>query len=236
MPPWKRRPADDDDQGFSLMEVLVTTGIMSVVTIVAVTALLQIYSGTRQIEQNSVAGDQLDISYVRLDRELHYATYVYGPTPGATNSRSYLEFAVPPRQKLLTDTVDPPVRCRQLMFDPVKKTLTMATWDLPGTTPGTPATLATDVVLDAGATTPFAVVKPGDTPFVTASAGTVGVGPQFNANYLMVRIRFQAKVGDAVQRFDNSFTSQNITDENDGDTSADPVPDPDRNCSNVGRP
>ncbi|BCJ42119.1 hypothetical protein GCM10010168_65030 [Actinoplanes ianthinogenes] len=227
-----------DDQGYSLMEMLVTTGILSVVTLMAVTAIIQIYSGTKQIEQNSVSGDQLDISFNRLDRELRYATYVSAPgSPTGVPSRYYLEFAIPPRVKTATDLTDPPVRCRQLLFDTAKKILTIRNWDLGGT-PGTPATLATDVSLDNGAK-PFEVYKPGDSPWKTASAGTTGVGTQFTLNYLMTRVHFNVVVGSVTQRFDNGFTTQNIGEETDLDGYGDnpDLIDPTlQQCSNVGRP
>ncbi|MFI1992264.1 type II secretion system protein J [Actinoplanes sp. NPDC020271] len=234
MPPGKRR----DDQGFSLMELLVTTGIMSVVTLVAVTAIIQIYSGTKQIEQNSVTGDQLDISFNRLDRELRYATYVSPVrSPAGVTTRYYLEFATPPRVKTATDLTDPPVRCRQLLFDTDKKILTMRNWNLGGT-PDAASTLATDVALD-GTAKPFEVYLPGDAPWKTASAGTTGVGTQFTAKYLMVRVHFKVTSGDVTQRFDSDFTTQNIGEANDLDGKDD---DPDKidptlqQCSNVGRP
>ncbi|WIM95175.1 prepilin-type N-terminal cleavage/methylation domain-containing protein [Actinoplanes oblitus] len=225
---WKRRRPAGDDQGFSLMEVMVTTAITGVVTLMAVTATIQIYSGTKQIEQNSVAGDQLDIAFTRLDRDLHYATMVNGPTAGASNSRSYLEFAIPAREKTATDATDPLPQCRQLMFDPTQKSLAMYSWELPGTKPALPANLATDVALEDGATSPFLVSKPG-LPAAAASPGTTGLGSEFNNTYLMVRIRFKVKVGDVVQRFDNVFTSQNVY--------KDAVQDQDPSaCANAGRP
>ncbi|GAA2856798.1 hypothetical protein Acy02nite_65940 [Actinoplanes cyaneus] len=225
---WKRR----DDHGFSLMEVLVTTGIMSVVTLTAVTAIIQIYSGTKQIEQNSVTGDQLDISFNRLDRELRYATYVSPVgSPAGVTTRFYLEFAIP-REK-----PDTPKRCRQLLFDTDKKVLTMRSWDL-GSTPPAASTLATDVALD-GTPKPFEVYLPGDAPWKTASAGTTGVGTQFTAKYLMVRVHFKVTAGDVTQRFDNAFTTQNIGEENDLDGKDDNPEKIDvtlQQCSNVGRP
>jgi prepilin-type N-terminal cleavage/methylation domain-containing protein len=232
---WERR----DDQGFSLMEVLVTTGIMSVVTLTAVTAIIQIYSGTKQIEQNSVTGDQLDISFNRLDRELRYATYVSPVrSPSGVTTRFYLEFAIPPREKTAADTADPPVRCRQLLFDTDKKILTMRSWDLGGTL-NAASTLATDVALVDTTAKPFEVYLPGDAPWKTASAGTTGVGTQFTAKYLMVRVHFKVTAGDITQRFDNAFTTQNIGEENDLDGKDDNPEKIDvtlQQCSNVGRP
>ncbi|GAA4591022.1 hypothetical protein GCM10023107_18410 [Actinoplanes octamycinicus] len=124
------------------------------------------------------------------------------------------------------------------MFDTAKKILTIKNWELPSTTPGTPATLATDVSLDNNAK-PFEVYKPGDTPWIAASAGTTGVGAQFNATYLMVRVHFKATAGEVTQRFDNVFTTQNIGEETDLDGKDDnpELIDPTlQQCSTVGRP
>jgi prepilin-type N-terminal cleavage/methylation domain-containing protein len=219
----ERRGPAGADQGFSLIELIVTMGVMSVVMAVASTALLQIYSGAKQIEQTSVAADQLDTSLARLERELRYATHVSGVALGAAGNKWYLEFGIP------ADDTSSPKRCRQLQFDLLNKSLRLVSWDLPGTNSGVaPATLATNLLLDNGAR-PFTVYEPGTgTAGRPLPAGTV-LAP--DNKYSMVQLHFKVQVGKVVQPVDNIFASQNIT----SDTVADDATD--KRCSELaGRP
>jgi prepilin-type N-terminal cleavage/methylation domain-containing protein len=215
----KRREPVGEDQGFSLIELLVTMGIMSVVMAVASTALLQIYSGAKQIEQTSIAADQLDTSLTRLERELRYATDVFGPTLGPSGSW-YLEFAIP------AATATSRTRCRQLRFDVANKSLRLGSWELPSTNTGVaPATIATNVFLDNGAR-PFTVYQPGPAP----NPIPVGVVPAPNNKYSVTQLSFKVTVGKVVQPVNNVFTSQNIT----GDTiSSEKL---EKGCRSAGRP
>ena len=225
---WMRRRPAGDDQGFSLMELIVTTAIMSVVTMVTVAATIQIYSGTKRIEQTSVAGDQIDISLVRLERELRYATYISVAGPITTTKRWYLEFAIPP------EATGKPVRCRQLKFDVDAKVLTLVGWKL-GAAAGAPATLATGLTVVDSTTPPIAVYDPKTQPYASASPGTIGVGNNFTTKYKMVRLRFKVTNGRVTQPFDSVFTSQNITE--DTNTPKGPkAPVLDQQCGNAGRP
>lgn len=219
----KRRPAGDD-HGYSLMEVLITTGVMSMVMVVVSSAFMQIYAGTRRIEQTSVAADQLDTSLRRLDRELRYATYVSNPRLGQDGSRWYVEFAIPPKPVPLGSPASP-ARCRQLQFDTKKNTLRMVNWDLPGTNSGAATTLATDVFIDNGAL-PFLFHWPGPPP----TPIPVGVISQPTNKYSMVQLQFKVMIGEAVQKVDSIFTSQNIT----GDTIGSGKTD--KRCEQAGRP
>lgn len=187
-----RRPAAGD-QGFSLIEVLVSLGILSVVMIVVLGATVQIYSAVNRTEGTAFARDQLANSFRRLDKELRYASWV--STPGQVGTRWYLEYATP-------------AGCRQLVL--ADRALTLASWTLPGTVPGTATTIAADVDLLAG-TAPFTRYAARSTPYATASAGTAGVGRKYSSEYIQVRLRFAATVGRETQRFDTVFTAQNTS-------------------------
>ncbi|MEU4423032.1 prepilin-type N-terminal cleavage/methylation domain-containing protein [Actinoplanes sp. NPDC024001] len=223
----RRRPPAGD-QGYSLMEVLVTTGIMSVVLVAVLTATVQIYSGSKQIDQVSFARDQLDNSFRRVDRELRYATWI--STPGVFGSSYYLEYTLPPREKKQGETTEPPVRCRQLIFDTANGALRLASWDLPSTKPGPPVTLAAKAKLDGGAD-PFTLQLPNKAPYTGANAVNAGVGTEFSNYFEMVRIRFEVQDGTVLLPFDSVFTSQNITAVNVGDKAA----EADKKCGE-GRP
>jgi hypothetical protein len=99
------------DQGFSLIDVIVATSIMSVVMVMVTGAIIEIYSNVDRIDSVSAARDQIGNSFRRLDKELRYATWV--STPGKVGDAWYVEFA--------TDT-----NCQQLVFADGK--LTRSTW------------------------------------------------------------------------------------------------------------
>jgi prepilin-type N-terminal cleavage/methylation domain-containing protein len=190
--PTRRRPAGQDG-GFSLIEVLISMSIMSVVLVIVTGAIIQIYSADTRTESTSIARDQLTNSFRRLDRELRYANWI--SAPGQVGTAWYLEYALP-------------TGCRQLTFD--GGVLTTASWNLPGTTPGTATTIATDLSL-SGTTPPFTRYAPGSAPYAAASAGTAGVGSNFAPEHTQVRLQFNAAVGKVTVPFDVVFTAQNTS-------------------------
>jgi prepilin-type N-terminal cleavage/methylation domain-containing protein len=187
---WERA---DDDQGFSLIELLVTTAIMSIVMLVVVSATVEIYSGTKQIDNTAEAREQLDTSFRRLDRELRYATWA--ASPGQVGTAWYLEYALPNG-------------CRQLKYD--NGVMSLAGWTSPGT-PGPPAALASGVTLINNAS-PFILYRAGAQPYASASPGT-GMGSDYQISFQQVRLLFNVKVGTITLPFDSVFTALN-TDRN----------------------
>jgi len=191
----RRRPEPAGDPGYSLIELVVAMGIMSIVMIVMTGAVLQIYSATNQTEGSSFAGEQLGNAFRRLDKELRYATWV--AAPGQLPSLWwYLEYAVAGE-------------CRQLVLrdDGV---LTVASWTPPSSTPGVPAAIASELGVPAG-TQPFTLYNPGQQPYATASPGTGGVGKLYVPEYSQVRVQLTATVGNVTLPFDTVFTAQNTS-------------------------
>ena len=189
MRPRRRR----DDLGFSLIELMITMSIMSVVLVVVIGAISQIYAAVTSTEATSVGRDQLGNAFRRLDKELRYAAWV--AVPGKVGTRWYVEYALP-------------TGCRQLKYD--GGVITVAGWTLPATTPGTPTTLATDLSL-IGTTAPFTLYPAGSIPYASAGAGVSGVGRNFAPEHAQVRLRFNAAVGRVTLPFDDIFTAQNTT-------------------------
>ena len=187
----RREPADD--RGYSLIELMIAMGIMSVVMIAAFAAIMQIYSATNQAEGTSFARDQLGNAFRRLDKELRYATWV--AAPGQIGDRWYLEYAVEDG-------------CRQLKLD--DGVLTLASWTPPDTTPGAPTAIASELDVPAG-TKPFTLYNPGQQPYATASPGTGGVGKLYAPEYSQVRLQLTATVGKVTLPFDTIFTAQNTS-------------------------
>ncbi len=189
----RRRRAAGRDDGFSLIELMVTMTVMSVVLVVVIGAITQIYSAVTTTEATSIGRDQLGTAFNRLDKELRYAGWI--AVPGQVGTRWYLEYALP-------------TGCRQLKYD--AGVITLASWTLPSTTPGTPTTLATDLSL-TGAVAPFTLYPAGTVPYASASAGVSGVGRNFAPEHAQVRLRFNAAVGGVTLPFDDIFTAQNTT-------------------------
>jgi prepilin-type N-terminal cleavage/methylation domain-containing protein len=185
-----RRPRADE--GFTLMEVVVTLTIFSVVMAVVTGAFLQIYQATNKIDNSAAVRDQLGNSFQRLDKELRYASWV--SLPGQVNNRWYLEYALPGG-------------CRQLVFDNGR--LTLASWTLPGTTPGTPTTIASNLSL-IPSTPPFTVYAADPNVRASTSPGPVpGMGADFEPEHTQVRLRFNGTVGTTTLAMDVMFTAQN---------------------------
>ena len=182
-----------DDLGFSLIELMVTMTIMSIVLVVVIGAVTQIYSVVTSTEATSVGRDQLGNAFRRLDKELRYASWI--AAPGKVGTRWYLEYALP-------------TGCRQLKYD--GGVITLAAWTPPSTTPGTPTTLATDLSL-IGTTAPFTLYPAGTIPYASAGAAVSGVGRNFAPEHAQVRLQFNAAVGRVTLPFDDVFTAQNTT-------------------------
>jgi len=87
------------DGGFSLAETLVVLGIMSVISAIFTTGVLQIYRATGAAESDSITQSQLSQALLRLDKSLRYA-YSIGAvhTEGSTPYVEYLVLTAEPGQ------------------------------------------------------------------------------------------------------------------------------------------
>ena len=179
------------DEGFSLIELMVAMGLMAVVMVIVTGAISEIYSDVNRTDGIATARDQIGNSFSRLDKELRYATWV--SPPGQVSGAWYLEYAT---------TTD----CRQLVFQ--NGNLTRAVWTLPGTTPGAPTTIATNLA-PTGTTAPFTVYVPGNQPYASAAPTVSGVGRSYELEHSQVRLRFSGSVGKTALPLDVLFTAQN---------------------------
>jgi Tfp pilus assembly protein FimT len=74
-----RRRRGDDDAGVTLAEILVTTGLMAVLTTMITPALVQIYHAVNRVDSLSTAQTQVNTAFIRLDREVRYARGISDP-------------------------------------------------------------------------------------------------------------------------------------------------------------
>ncbi|WP_250029561.1 PulJ/GspJ family protein [Paractinoplanes maris] len=188
-------PGDDrrsrDDSGFTLIELLVGMGLMAVVLVIVLSGLVEVYSNVNRADTLGVARDQLSNSFRRLDKELRYASWL--SVPGQVSGAWYMEYATAGG-------------CRQLVLK--NGVLTETSWTLPGTTPGTPTTLGTDLT-PTGTIAPFTVYLANSLPYASASPGTAGVGNDYQLAHSQVRLRVTGQVGTTKLPLDVLFTAQN---------------------------
>jgi prepilin-type N-terminal cleavage/methylation domain-containing protein len=191
----RRRRPEPVDAGFTLIEMLVSMGLMSVVMVMVVAGLFEVYSDVNRADGLANAREQVTTSFRRLDKEVRYASWV--SQPGKVSGDYYLEYATP-------------AGCRQLVYRS-SGVLTLASWDSTKTsTPANATTIATDLTL-TGTLDPFTVILPGDSPYASSSPGTAGTGTGYVPQHSQLRLRFTAKYNTASMPVDVLFTAQNTT-------------------------
>jgi len=160
-----------DDAGVTLAEILVTTGLMAVLTTLITPALVQIYHAVNRVDSLSTAQAQVNTAFIRLDREVRYARGISDPALIGTDW--YVEYL------LNTAGVD---TCVELRVQASTGLLQRRSW-VKNASPLVPAGWVT---LTEGVTTsaPFTVTDP-DTNTLTGAryqrltltmASTAGVG------------------------------------------------------------
>jgi len=108
-----------DDRGVTLAEMAVTTGLMSVVMAVFTTGIIQIFRAGDKNELVALTQSQLNTAFLRLDRELRYASGI-GPvhTDGTNVFVEYVN----------TGTASGIPECAQLELHAATKTLRRQVW------------------------------------------------------------------------------------------------------------
>ncbi|HEX8629420.1 MAG TPA: hypothetical protein VF755_14745 [Catenuloplanes sp.] len=74
------------DAGITLLEMMLSMGLMSIVMVLFTTGIIQVYRTVASTEVMSSGQSQLDTAFLRLDREVRYAAEITepgtGPAPG----------------------------------------------------------------------------------------------------------------------------------------------------------
>jgi len=135
-----RRPANrlrrTEDGGTTLIEVVVSMSIMSVFMAMFTVGILQMSRAVNKNEATSTAQSQLNIAFMRLDKEIRYAAGV--SAPGSVDANPYVEY-------LITNSGTPV--CTQLRLQVAAGQLQRRAW-VQGSSPLTPSAwipLASDV-------------------------------------------------------------------------------------------
>jgi type II secretory pathway pseudopilin PulG len=203
-----RRPAgpspDRDDAGTSLVEIMVTLGVMAVLMAIFTGAILQVYRTSTATESLSIAQNEIRLAFQRFDRELRYASWI--AEPGQVGTAWYVEFA----GRTGTD-------CRQLRLETApaggdgRGVLQLVAWTQ-GSPPaaGAPGqTIASQIVTTGTGIAPFFDLQsPSELPYATASSG---IGTEFTTDFQRLRIRLTTRVSAGTAQADNTFTALNTS-------------------------
>lgn len=211
----RRTPAAGrDDAGFSLIEVMVTMGLMSVVMVVFTAAILQSYRSSAKAESISIVQSQLRIAFQRFDRELRYASWV--AQPGQVGTAWYVEWAGYDGSQCYQLRLETAPAGSQEGPNNAQGVLQLRTW--PRATPpaaGTPGQTIASNVADPGSSAPFE----------RQGAGVATSGSDFVPDFERLRVRLTAQRGDSTASVDTTFTALNTSRNT-----------PDTNDCSMGRP
>jgi Tfp pilus assembly protein FimT len=192
--------ADRDDAGFSLIDLMVTMGLMSVVMVVFTAAILQAYRTSGKAESISIIQSQLRIAFQRFDRELRYASWI--AQPGQVGTAWYVEWAGYDGSQCYQLRLETAPAASQEGPNNAHGVLQLLTW--PRTTPpaaGAPRqTIATNLV------TPDS-----SGPFERQDAGVATSGSDFVPDFQRLEVRLGAQRGDSTASVDTTFTALNTS-------------------------
>jgi prepilin-type N-terminal cleavage/methylation domain-containing protein len=191
------------DAGFSLMEVMVGSALMSVVMAIATAAFVHMYRTTTITEANALTEANLMSSFAKLDRDVRYAYRVNAPYQPDANTFA-VDYVVPDANNaLLCVQLTLPVSGGALIRRQWPQTSTSA--DPAAVTAGVAANLVTaNTITDAsGAQVPA-------NPFTLRTTGQDG------SNFDRLRINVNSTVGfsdkGATRNYSLQFTALNTQD------------------------
>lgn len=175
----RSRQADD---GFTLVELLVSMFLFLIVLALVASATLVMEHGLRKSQGQS---DNLDASrkvLLLLDRQVRYANAITQPGVGATPTATYIEWQ--------SGDTNQPQTCTQWRYDSAGATLAYRTWQVPTVTGAT-------VTPTAWVTEAFGVTKVGSTPVFTTTALPVNTAAPSGttANHASVSVAFAVTHG-----------------------------------------
>jgi prepilin-type N-terminal cleavage/methylation domain-containing protein len=128
------------DAGVTLIEVVVTMTIMGIFMTMFTVGVRQMYQATNRNEAISRAKAQVHVAFLRLDKEIRYASAV--SKPGAVGANQVVEYQIGDAS---------PAQCVQLRLNVAAKQLQRRAWTQGATPPATWIPIASDVT----ATKPF---------------------------------------------------------------------------------
>jgi prepilin-type N-terminal cleavage/methylation domain-containing protein len=199
-----------DDRGFTLLEVMVGAGLMSVVMAIATTGFVTMYHTTDRTEANATVEANLMLSFSKLDRDVRYAYRINTPytttvvRSGASVTAYAVDYVIPDSANVL--------QCVQLTLPVAGGALIRTQWPQASNS-ADPATVtsgvATNLVTAETATDPSGAVLPAN-PFTLLPSGQGGS----NFDRLQMNVNSTAGVTSrgATRTYDLQFTALNTVD------------------------
>lgn len=190
--------ADDDDQGTTLMELIVGMAIMSIFMSIFLTAILLMTKTANKVEATSITASQTNQAFLRLDKTVRYASAISTPGVSSTSGDWYAELDSP------ATTVNGNDTCTQLRIDTGR--LQQRTWTIAnGAATGTTAPTWTSIAsfLTNGSVAPASADVPFTAPAASTSASTTFQRLQ------IVLIATSGNSGQATTRSQMTFTALN---------------------------
>lgn len=114
-------PDDLDDRGVTLIEIVVAMMIMSVFMAMFTAGVVQMFHIANATESASTGQVQVNIAFLRLDKEVRYASDISTPGPSAAGADVYVEYLMP-------DTGTGSNDCTELWLDVTNQQLQRRTW------------------------------------------------------------------------------------------------------------
>ena len=188
------------DDGMTLVDVLVSMGIMSILMVIMTGAVLQVYRSTSSAETSATAQTQVHLALQRLDQSVGFASGITAPNTTAVGGAWYVEY-------LGTDPRTGQAQCTQLRLTPINEGSSVAgvlqsiTW-----TPGSPPA--------AGAkrqTVASQIILPGGSVPVPFELQLAGAGTSFRPDYQRLRLRLTTRDGNSRAATDVTFTARNTS-------------------------
>jgi prepilin-type N-terminal cleavage/methylation domain-containing protein len=98
------KPAESNDEGYSLIEVMMAMVCTGILMTLVTSAVIQIYHSVNSVDAVSAAQSQVDTTFARLDKEVRYARGI--SEPAVVGGDPYVEYL------LGVDSVDTCVEVR----------------------------------------------------------------------------------------------------------------------------
>jgi prepilin-type N-terminal cleavage/methylation domain-containing protein len=181
-----------DDRGFSLVEVMVGSAVMSVVMAIATAGFVQMYQAAEASDSAAQAQSNLTDAFAKLDREVRYA-YRINPAHQVGTTAYAVEY--------LIDNGTHKLLCVQLSLPIGGGALRRRQWPQT-TTSADPAAMTTGVANDLVTATPQV------NPFVVQRAPT---GSNFDRLLVNVNSTVGAAASGSTRNYNLQFTALNTT-------------------------